>query len=97
MDGGKLPELMKNTRFVDVRRLKMRNEIGAWGPGSTPVCPFRVLMFLDLRKHELATMCAKVWTAAMQAFDPGLIEKYYPDDREVSAVKEGVSRVSKVS
>jgi hypothetical protein len=90
MDGGKLPELMKNAGFVDVRRRKVRIEIGAWGPGWG--CSFRVLMFLDPRKHDVATMCANVWTAGMQAFDAGLIEKYYPDERDVSAFKDGISQ-----
>jgi hypothetical protein len=92
MDGGKLPELMKNVGFVDVRRRKIKIEIGPWGPGSTPVSSFFVLMFVDPRKHEVAAMCANVWTAAMQAFDAQLIQKYHPDEREASAFMEAISQ-----
>jgi hypothetical protein len=90
MDGEKLPEMMKNAGFVDVRRRKIRIEIGAWGPGSMPV--LISLIILDPRKHEVATMCANVWTAGMQAFDAGLIEKYYPDERDVAAFKEAIAQ-----
>jgi hypothetical protein len=34
MDAEKIPELVKNAGFVDVRRRKIRIEIGPWGPGS---------------------------------------------------------------
>jgi len=44
MDGGKLPQLMKNAGFVDVRRRKIKVEIGPWGPGSTPVSSLSIFM-----------------------------------------------------
>jgi hypothetical protein len=49
-------------------------------------------MFVDPGKHEVAAMCADVWTAAMQAFDAQLIQKYHPDEKEASAFKEAISQ-----
>jgi hypothetical protein len=46
----------------------------------------------DPRKHAVATMCADVWTAGMQAFDAALIEKYYPQEKDVAAFKEAISQ-----
>ena len=48
-------------------------------------------LFVDPRKHQVAAMCADVWTAAMHAFDAQLIQKYHPDEREVSAFKDAIS------
>jgi hypothetical protein len=36
MHGEKLPEMMKSAGFVDVRKRRIKVEIGAWGPGPLP-------------------------------------------------------------
>jgi hypothetical protein len=36
MHGEKLPDMMKSAGFIDVRKRRIRVEIGAWGPGTRP-------------------------------------------------------------
>jgi len=78
MDASKVPELVKNAGFVDVRRRKIRIEIGAWGP--------------DPQNHEFATRCQNIWTAAMQAVGAQYIELYGLGEREASEFNEGIAQ-----
>jgi hypothetical protein len=92
MDGGKLPELVKNAGFVDVQRRKIRIEIGAWGPGSTPATSFISVIFVDPWKHEFATRCVNIWTAGMQAFAVQFIEQHGLHETEASEFNEDIAQ-----
>lgn len=89
MDGEKLPGLMKKVGFVDVRKRRIKTEIGPWGPGS-----FSCTLHAnnpDPRKHQIAATCANVWTAAFHAFGAQLVPKYYHDERDAEAFMEAIS------
>jgi hypothetical protein len=46
---------------------------------------------LDARKHDIASTCANVWTAAFHAFGAQLVPKHYPDEGDAEAFLERVS------
>jgi len=76
------------------RCTETENQSGNWSLGTRFASTrFHLsdLSLLDPRKHGIAAMCADVWTAAMHAFDAQLIQKYHPDEAELSAFKDAIS------